>query len=816
MFKNYLKVAVRAFVGKKFYASLNLLGLAIGFAAFILILINVHYERNFENFHSQADHIYRSTYRYTRDVNFEVHWARVPFDFINELPNEVPEIKTLVRFQNRERKYVRIGEEKFVPRHAYVTDKEVFSVFDFPLLSGNPENALLNPYSVVITRSLALKYYGTENVLGKELFLTGEFSPEETRYAVTGVMDDLPSNTHLPVEILISYNGPAERSGWAYIYTLLQEGANISSVESKMTDFVNKYADKELAGSISFEFQPLSDIHLQSDLAREIVPNGNRQYVNILFFVGLFILLISVINFINLSTAISIGRAKEIGIRTVLGSKKRQVIGYSLVESILYSVVAAWLGLLLAWLALPYLKTLTTTEFLLNFWEFGLMITLIALFAGLLSGFYPAFVLTSYNNLETIKHSQSFNPGKSRTAFNIKRFMITIQFSISILLVGSTMIAYNQFRYLNQKNLGIERQQVLAIPNLPNSVTSKFNTFKNHLTQISGVQGVSACMEVPSREIRDSGPVLVQGVNNDPGQAPIMDLQVIDHNFVEMMDVKILAGGNLAKNDFTDRDVDPSEDYPSLEDLMGRPRTYLINETAMRQLGWQSPDEAVGQHISWSIDQIKLATGPIAGVVQDFHQETLKNKIDPVIMVAEPIWLKTFLVKVETQQIQETLGSIQEVWDEMFPTYSMEYHFLDDLYENLYKNERSQIELLYVFCGLAIFIAFMGLLSLVAYSLKTRVKEIAIRKVLGANLPDLIRLIGKEYILVMLIGGAVAIPLSYFAVMGWLDNFAYRVDVSLTTYLFTLLVTAMLLLLMISVQTLYGSSLNPGETLKDE
>ncbi len=811
MLKNYLKVAFRSFARKKFYASLNTLGLAIGFAAFVIILIDVHYERNFEGFHNQADRIYRATYLYKKNDNFQVHWARIPFDFVNEMPKEIPEIKHFIRFQNRERKYVRVRDEKFLPCHAYVTDKEVFKVFNFSLVAGNPENALANPNSVVISRKLARQYFGSTDVLGRNLYLTGEFSPEEVNYTVTGVMKDLPSNTHLPVDMLISFNDPSERSGWAYIYTLLQEGADIADVESKMADFVSKYNDENQANHIFISFQPLADIHLQSNLAREIIPNGNEQYVTILFYVGLFILLISTINFINLSAAISVGRSKEVGVRTILGARKPQIIGYSLIESTLHSVGAAWIGLLIAYLALPYFKTLTAIEFLYNPWSFVLTVTLIAVFTGCLSGLYPAFLLTANKSLDAIKQKTSFKLVKKKTDFNVKRLMITLQFCVSILLVGSTITAYNQFRYLHEKNLGIEREQVLAIPNLPNSVVAKFNTFKNYLAPMSGVEGISACMEVPSREIRDSGPVLIQGVANDPETAPVLDIQVIEPGFIEMMGIKLLAGSNLTKDEVVDGTSDVGEGY-----LGTMNRTYLINETAMKKLGWQNAEEAIGQYVSWSIDNIKLAPGPITGVVQDYHQETLKNKIDPVIMVAEPIWLRTFLVKVNTENMPETIQNIQTAWDELFPAYPLEYHFLDDLYGNLYKNERAQIQLLYVFCSLAIFIAFMGLLSLVAYSLKTRIREIAIRKVLGAGLPDLIHLIGKEYLMVMILGGIIAVPLSYWAVTNWLNNFAYRINISAGTYVFTLLLTGVLLLITISAQTLGSSAINPAETLKEE
>jgi putative ABC transport system permease protein len=394
--------------------------------------------------------------------------------------------------------------------------------------------------------------------------------------------------------------------------------------------------------------------------------------------------------------------------------------------------------------------------------------------------------------------------------------MVTLQFCISIIFGGSALVAYNQFRYLTEKNLGMESDQVIAIPGVPDKVKNDFTTFKHHLSTLPGIIGVTACMEVPSREIRDAGPVLLQGINNDASKAPMMDIQIIDHDFAEILAIEFLAGKNIpqltnAKNvpEFTEENT--IQNY-----LLNQTRSYLVNETAIRQLGFKSPQEAIGQQINWSIGDMILAYGPITGVVRDFHQETLKNKVDPVVMVSEPVWLRTFLVKVETKNMKESVEQIQATWDRMFPLYPMEYFFLDDLYENLYKGERVQLQLLYLFSGLAIVIAFIGLVGLVAYALKTRVKEIAIRKVMGASIGDLIRLISWEYVMVLLVGAGLGIPISIYGLTQWLSSFAYRVDISPASYILTLSVISILLIVTIGLQTVRSSTANPAETLRDE
>lgn len=816
VFASYLKLILRNFYKNRYYTLLNLLGLSIAFTVFLFTLIYVHFETHFESFHQKAGRIYRITHQYQSGDGFQVHWARIPFDYINELPNDIPAVKTLIRFQNHERKYVRVGEEKFKPANAYVTDKEVFDVFDFHLVAGDPATALSQPRSIVISASLAQKYFRGEDPINKEIFVIGDLDKSETSHRVTGVMEDLPSNTHLPVDMLISFKDKSERAGWAYTYILLQEGTQIDEMARRIPDFIRKYETEEDAKRMNLVFQPLTDIHLKSNLAREITPNGNLFYVRIVMFAGLFILVIAVINFMNLNSAMALSRAKEIGMRKVMGANKGQLTAYIFLESITGNVIALFAGSLIAYLTFPLLQNIVAVNVLAGTWWLAASMVAIAILCGIISGLYPVLLLVSLKPMNTVRSNKTFSFAKKEGAFNLKRVMVTLQFCISIILGGSAIVAYNQFRFLNEKNLGMDHDQVIAIPGVPDQVKDQFTTFKNLAAAQSGVLNVAACMEVPSREIRDVGPVLVEGVNDDPSKAPVMDIQIIDDDFVKLLGLQFVAGQNIPP--IVNRGGPPefTESYTIQNYLLEQPRSYLINETAMHQLGWQKPEEAIGQRISWSIGDMKLAYGPVAGVVRDFHQESLKNKVDPIIMVHEPVWLRTFLVKVQTKNIQESLARINATWEKTFPLYPMEYYFLDDLYENLYKGERIQLQLLYTFSGLAILIAFIGLIGLIAYALKTRIREIAIRKVMGASVPDLIRLISREYVMVLLIGACLAIPVSIYGVTQWLSTFAYRIDISPVSYLITLAVVGALLIITIALQTFSSSLINPAETLRDE
>jgi putative ABC transport system permease protein len=809
------KIISRHFYKNRSYTILNLLGLAAGFAVFIFAAAYVYFETNFESFHENRDRIYRATYQYSPPGGNQSHWARIPFDYINNLPQEIPGIKTLVRFQNHARKYVRIGDEKFKPTHAYVADADALAVFNFELVSGNAKTALAEPHSIVITESLAHKYFGNQDPIGAEIFVIGDLDSAETLHRVTGVMKDLPANTHLPVDMLLSFRDAAERAGWAYTYILLEPGTDINQVASQMPGFVRKYSSEEDAKNDAIVFQSLTAIHLDSNLARELVPNSKRLYVTIVGFAGVFILLIAAINFMNLNSAMALGRAKEVGMRKVMGATRGQLIYNLLIESVAYNFSALMLSGAVVWGAFPILQQLITLEFLPPLFGFITMMIGIAVMLGLITSLYPVILLTALKPVAMLKTTKALSVARTEKQFSLKRVMLTLQFSISILLLGSALIAYQQFIFLREKNLGLQREQIIAIPGIPDPVKAKFETFRNQLENKKGIAGVSACMEVPSREIRDAGPVLVEGINRDPAKAPRMDIQVIDHDFAAVMGLSFEAGGNVKQPASASMPVF-TETFNIQTYLAEQPREYLINETAMRQLGWQSPAEAIGQKISWSIGDMRLAHGAIVGVVKDFHQESLKNKVDPVVMVQEPIWLRTFLIKVEPNDVPSSVATIQAAWDDLFPFYPMEYYFLDDLYDTLYKGERIQLQLLFAFSGLAILIAFIGLVGLVAYALKTRTKELAVRQVLGAQLRDLIGLMSREYVIVLLIGSLIAIPVSVYALKLWLQGFAYRVDITAESYLLAFVSIIALLFVTVGLQTLKASKRNPAHTLREE
>ncbi|MEM1123384.1 MAG: FtsX-like permease family protein, partial [Bacteroidota bacterium] len=797
------------------YGSLNIVGLSVAFATLILVATYLHQETTYEAFHEKADRIYRPTYNFTAQNGFNAHFARIPVNYVNHLPDALPEIEKLIRFQNKEQKYIRIGDQRFKPKHAYLTDADVFDVFSLPFLAGNPKTALAKPNSIVLTETIAKKYFSTLDVIGKELTVTGTNSAEEVTYQVTGLIKDVPVNTHLPIEILFSFPNEDARSGWAYIYTLLAEGANIAQVNAKMPDFLNNYIPPESTATIKYDFQSLQDIHLTSNLAREIKPNGQAFYIKIFFWVGLFVWLIALVNFANLSAALAMSRGKEVGVRKVLGASKSNLVFFSFTETIVYSLVALFLGGLLATAIFPAFSNLTDITLVPPMIYFVGALVGIALLTGILAGILPALVMTSIRMLQIIKQGNNWSMKSKSNAVNVKRGMIALQFSATIILIGSALMAYQQFRFINDKNLGLQSEQIVSIAEVPSKVTEDYSTFKNRLQSIAGVQNVTACMQMPSSEIRDAGPVRIQGQNAEDENIPMMDMQIVDPDFIDMMGIELLAGEDFTKNEILKKLPVYSEEFTPQQYLNESPRKYLINETAMKQLGWKTPTEAIGQQINWSIGNFELAYGPITGIIKDYHQESLRNKVDPLVLTVEPIWLSNILVKVETKNLEQTIAGIENVWNDLFP-YTLEYAFLDDLFNKLYQQDRVQLQLLSTLALIAILLSFMGLVSLVAYALKTRSKELAIRRVIGANLTNLTMLIGKEYLWVLLIAVLVGIPVSYYWVSEWLQNFAYHITISPLVYLVAVVLIFGLLVGTIYLQTFKATVENPIQALRDE
>ena len=801
---NHFKIIFRHLRKNKFFSIVNIVGLAIGLGITFYISLFIISELSYENMHSKADHTYRVT-MHVQDDAYDVHWARVNRDWVNGMAEDIPEIAHFIRFQDYYPRLIKVVNDNYKISHAYSVDNEVFEIFDFKLLQGDPKTALLQPNSIVLTQKMSKTFFGNQDPMGKEISIMDTFGSNKKIFAVTGVMKDLRSNTHLPVNLLTSFSSEEERTGWAYTYVLLHRHPDLAALENKISAFIERRATEEDVTTVKLPLQSIKSIHLNSDLAREIVVSGKKSHLWLFATAGVIVLLMSAINFINLNAAQSLRKLPEIGVRKVLGSAKRSLISFFLLESAALCFISGGLAISLVILFIPLFSSLLPITFSLAY--LFIMAVALIITVAILAAIFPALVLTNQPTIASIKGK--FAIGSSRNAIGTKNLLVALQLVLCITLISSTLITRSQFKYLTEKNLGLDKEQVLAILDIKDPIKDKYALFKDQLNKLSFVKGVTSAMQVPSTEIRDSGPIYAEGISFET--PPVMDAQIVDEDFIKVMGLKLLAGRNF-------RSVDNSE--LSREDLLDyiqtQPREYIINQSALKIIGWETPEEAVGKQFSWSISEIQLQRGPIVGVVEDFHQESFRNSIEPLVMLIEPIWTNNILIKLSGEDMSEQVASLQNIWGDRFPDYAMDYAFVDELYQRIYETEQTQLRLIYVFSALAIIIAFLGIFGLFAYVLKTRERELAIRKVLGATISSITLLLSKHFLYVALIGICLAIPITWYMMEKWLENFVYHVDISVLSFLLAIALTAATLLITISLQIRKIDRHNPASILRSE
>ncbi|MCG8322427.1 MAG: ABC transporter permease [Cytophagales bacterium] len=801
---NYFKIILRHLRRNKLFSVINILGLSIGLSITFYISLFLASELRYEDMHSKADSIYRVT-MHIRDNNYDVHWARADRDWVKTLPTDIPEVKHLIRFQDYYPRFIQVGTDNYKISHAYSVDNEVFEVFDFRLLRGNPETALLHPYSTVLTQKMANTFFGDQDPMGKEISIIDATGSIQNVYTVTGVMEDLPANTHLPVNMLTSFASEQERTGWAYTYILSRENTDLASLESKLAAFIQRRAGEQDADTVKLPLQKIKSIHLNSDLAREIKLNGKKSHLWLVASVGLIVLIMSTINFINLNAAQSLQRLPEIGIRKVLGSDRGNLITYFFMESGIMCFISSVLAILFVVILVPLIQKfapITVTPLSLI-----VMVVAATIVVAFIAGIFPAFVLTKQPAVASIKSKR--NIGSTRKSMSSKNLLVALQIILCITLISCTLITKSQFRYLTGKKLGLDKEQLLAILDLPDPVKNKYDILKNQLEELAFVRGVTASMEVPSTEIRDSGPIYAEGIIYE--SPPVMDVQIVDEDFIGVMGLKLKAG-----RDFSEKNRDGGEKEDLMAYLQSQPREYIINETALGIIGWNSPEEALGKQFSWSIAGIQLQRGPVVGVVEDFHQESLKNSIQPLVMITEPVWIHNILVKLSGDDMLEQIAAIRNLWQENFPEFPMDYAFVDELYQKIYEAEERQLELIYFFSALAILIAFMGIFGLFAYTMRTREKELAIRKVLGASLSSITLLLSKHFLYLALVGICAALPLTWYVMEKWLENFVYHININWLDFLVAIGLIVVVLLFTISLQIKKINQSNPASILRSD
>jgi putative ABC transport system permease protein len=800
MFRNYLKVAFRNIKKQKGYAFINISGLAIGMAACLLILLWVYDEMSFDTYHENADRIYRVTI----DANLGNHMTApvAPTPSGPAMVQEYPEVLQSVRLTRPNRSPVKVGDREYFEENVAYADNSIFDVFSFPLVAGDPRTALKTAYTAVLTEDVARKYFGHDQALGKTIKIGGG-----REYAVTGIAKNVPENSHFRFNILLSMETRYAESrpimeNWMaisnYAYVLLAENADPAALEAKLPALIDKNLGpvlKSLGGSITLHLQPLRRIHLHSDFRGDIAAQGDILYVYLFSAIALFILIIAGINFVNLSTARSTARTKEVGMRKTLGALRQMLVGQFLGESVVYSLLALILAVGLILLARPWFNAVVGRDLGLDIlripWLAPAFLGL-ALLVGIAAGGYPAFYLSSFHPVRVLRGGTKI--GAKNVLF--RRVLVVTQFVISVVLIIGTMVVYKQLTFMKTQNLGFEKEHVVVLPGLDDVMPKSYETLRNELKNVPGVLDVGAATLVPGRGIRKS---VFQPEGFQLDQSQPMDYNNIDPSYLPTLGIELVAGRNFSEELASDRT-----------------RSVLINETAAEKFGWKDP---VGKQFIVAPDQ--NSTGEetrlnVIGVVKDFHNTSLREKIDPMILFYDPTQASAFAVRIASTGMPKTLGLLKDRWKELLPHKPFDSFFLDEAFDSQYRAEERIGNLALRFSLLAILISCLGLFGIASYTTEQRTKEIGIRKTLGASGGIIVRMLSKEYLILVTVGNLIAWPAAFLMMRSWLQNFAYRTSLAYWVFLAAAVLSIAVALLTVSYQSIRAARTNPVRSLRYE
>ena len=800
MIRNYLTSIWRYISRNKAFTTINILGLAIGMTACMLITQYVMHEFSYDDFLVKKDRIFRIQLdRYDRG-ELSTRWASGCAGIGPDLKANFPEVKYYTRLINRNSVFA-YGDVFFKEEAAFCASEDFFRVFSIRLLDGVDSLVLKEPYKIVLSQSAAKKYFGNENPVGKFMKNNGR-----TEYEVTGVFEDLPFNSHMKIDMLMSFsslykiwNDPVSSWQWDgfLTYIMLNDDADVHAFEAKLPAFIQKRAGEELkkynAGMV-FHLQPLNDIHLDSDFIGEFKPNGNRQSTYFLSIVAVLILVIAWINYINLSTAKSIERAREVGVRKVMGGFRSQLIQQFLFESLLLNGVAVLISITLVIMLTPSFSEITGRQLdylLFRQTMFWVWIGLLIVGGALLSGLYPAFVLSGYKPVEVLKGR--FKNTDRGVIF--RKGMVATQFIASITLIVGTFTVYRQIRHMQQQALGVDINQTLVLhsPNVVDSTyEQKFQVFKNAIQQHAEVTGMTASSAVPGRA-PDWNAGGIRRISQRDDEAKQYRVIMMDHDYVKLFDAKVLAG------------------RPFSGDVAREDKNVMINESASRQLGFEKVEDALNDQIFFWGDTFK-----IVGVLKNYHQESLKKAYDPLIFRYSKAPGGYYSIKFNTSNVHESLAGFEADWKQLFPGNPFIHFFLDDHYNQQYQADQQFGRVFGIFSTLAIFIACLGLFGLSSLTAIQRTKEIGVRKVLGASIPSILTLISKDYIILLGIAIAIATPVAWWVMQAWLEDFANRITMEWWIFALPSLLVISIALLTVSIHTIKAARTNPARSLRYE
>lgn len=809
MIKNYLKIALRNLMKYKFTSFINLFGLSIGFTCCLLIFIFITNELSFDKYNRNADRIYRVTRRFNSpEGKTYLNLGTIAPPFGPLIQNDFPDIQKITRLLPNGTTPIRYKEKIFNEEKVFFADENLFSVFDVAVTKGNPATALNDPFCVMLSEAMAKKYFGNDDPINKVIRQNNT-----TNYKVTGIYKSFPSNAHVHPEILLSFNTLKDSAVYGdknlktnfgnnsfFTYLLLPPNYPAEKIEAQFPAFIDKHfptmPNQQLKPSktTSLSLQKLADIHLRSHLDYEAEENGDIKNVYIFSVIALFILLIACINYMNLSTSRSVLRAREIGIRKAIGAERKEIIAQFLSESVLVTWIALLLSIVFTWLTLPWLNKISGQELSLSLimnTKMILLLLLIPFFVGIISGLYPAFFMSSFQPVKVLKGILRIETGN----ISFRQVLVIAQFSISIILIIATAIVFQQQGYMQNKSLGYDREHIVTLP-YDQALEPQFEAFRNDLLQNPAVKNVSRSSRIPTGRLLDAmNAAIPVGDTVAPIKADIKFLAT-DYDFIPTYGIQMAAGRNFSREYGTDT------------------AAFIVNEVTIGLLGAKTPAEIIGKPFIYS-----NINGKIIGVMKDFHFESMHEHIIPMVLVLPTANQGAFnrvSVKIAGKDIPGGLAQLEKTWKRFLPETPYDYTFLDENFDRLYKAENRKGTLFTTFSFLAIFIACLGLFGLSTFTITQRVKEIGIRKVLGASVGTIVQMISKDFLKLVIIAAVIAFPIAWYAMDNWLQDFAYRIDISWWVFLAAAIIALVIALLTISFQAVKAALANPVKSLRTE
>ena len=797
MLKHYFIIAVRNLTRYKSFALNNILGLTIGFACAISILLYVQNELSYDRYHEKADRIYRIVEG--SDVKTQPLLGPA-------LKEEFPEVERFLRIQGTAGIWLMAYEDRvFYETDVAWADETLFDLFSFQLLRGNPETALKDPFSVVITRSTARKMFGDVDPMGKVIVADNGFAD----LRVTGVMEDIPDHSHFKMDYFVSLStspfvgNPRVLIRWSvryfYTYLLLTEGIPGALLEDKLPAFVDKHMGSYLestGGRFEPYLQRLTDIHLHSHLENELGVNGDSTYVAILLVVAGFVIVLTCVNFTNLSTARALVRVREVGFRKVAGAQRWELIQQSIGESMLQAFCASIIAVIIVWLALPTFNDLSGKQLSLNLVENpAYLVTWLGLtvLVGLLAGLYPAVFVSAIKPTGMLTGNQPIH----RRQDYVRKGLVMVQCTISVALIIGTLVLYQQLGYLRNVKLGFGKEQVMVIPSGIREIEESFPVLKQALLQHPGVLNVTDASSMPGVAGSQGFIFSMTAEVFECAATQRIDLGYIETgpDFVETLDIELLAGRSFYTGDQSNLDL-------------GK---VILNETATRALGWVTPEETIGRQIMLN-NEYKV---DVVGVMKDFHVKSLHQPIRPLALLHYTYGTTFFAAKLSPNDLETTMDNIRETWTSILPAFPLRYTFMSDDFDRLYQSDSHFGQVCGLFTGIAAFIALQGLVGLASFSVGQRIKEISIRKVLGASLSQVLVLLSREFVLLIVIANAIGWMLAYFGLSFWLQQFAYRIDIGADTFVMVSVLSLVVVLVVLGYRVIRTVTSNLADVLRN-